>query len=349
MAPDPDQPVFDEDFVKGAAFTEPPARERVRAPGRLERRRAARRSRRAERRTEKLLYGGPSGFGTTGRTKIAAYALIGVVLVGVVGGAVWEQTLKGDGSGEPNISISELRPDDPPSANPADPFGDSPAASYANGDAGIEMPVPTAMNGLSEDELRAAYGFVKQAISAANLDPRLVFGNETGPFTKLLQPDQRANVLRSLKGKGDDNLRTWMSMFAPGTAEQLGTVIKVRGTVKADRATRQDRKGVLVKSDHNFVYAVHKPGRPDTFMRVVVRRTHEIFIYREDGKVTFWQYQSGRSPAPAKCDTKDGYIHPSYRDDRGADGTNPSGAPVDPYDLTRPPTYDQGCEQVQPV
>ncbi|KAB2343280.1 SCO2583/SCO2584 N-terminal domain-containing protein [Actinomadura rudentiformis] len=357
MAPDPDQPVFDEDFVKGAAFTEPSAQERGRAPGRLEQKRSRRRTRRAERKAEKLLYGGsPSGSGyrATGRTKAAAYVLIGAVLVAVVGGAVWEQTLKGDGSGSaPQISISELERSPGistgPSLNPADPFAGSPAASYADGEAGIEMPVPTAMNGLSASDLTSAYGLVKQTIAAANLEPRVVFKNETDPFTRLLQPDQRDDVRTSLKSKGDGNLRSWMSMFAPGTAEQVGTVIKVNGAVKASKATRQGNKGVLVKSDHNFVYAVQRPGKPDTLMRVVVRRTHEIFLYREDGKVMFWQYESGRSPAPAECDTKDGYIHPSYPEDRGGEDVQPSGEPLDPYDMSRAPDYDRGCGRVQPV
>lgn len=50
MAADFDEPVFDDDFVRGATFTEPSARERLRPPsGREQRRmrRAARRARRA--------------------------------------------------------------------------------------------------------------------------------------------------------------------------------------------------------------------------------------------------------------------------------------------------------------
>ncbi|WP_187412406.1 hypothetical protein [Actinomadura syzygii] len=47
MAADFDEPVFDDDFVRSAAFTEPSALERARPPSRRERRR----SRRAARRT----------------------------------------------------------------------------------------------------------------------------------------------------------------------------------------------------------------------------------------------------------------------------------------------------------
>jgi hypothetical protein len=47
MAAEFDDPVFDDDFVKGARFTEPSALERARPPSRRERRRARRAARRA--------------------------------------------------------------------------------------------------------------------------------------------------------------------------------------------------------------------------------------------------------------------------------------------------------------
>ncbi|TYK48974.1 hypothetical protein [Actinomadura decatromicini] len=47
MAADFDEPVFDDDFVRSAAFTEPSALERARPPSRRERRRSRRAARRA--------------------------------------------------------------------------------------------------------------------------------------------------------------------------------------------------------------------------------------------------------------------------------------------------------------
>ncbi|MGW5417388.1 SCO2583/SCO2584 N-terminal domain-containing protein, partial [Actinomadura geliboluensis] len=47
MAADFDEPVFDEEFVRSAAFTEPSASERARPPSRRERRRTRRRLPRA--------------------------------------------------------------------------------------------------------------------------------------------------------------------------------------------------------------------------------------------------------------------------------------------------------------
>ncbi|MEO3824961.1 hypothetical protein [Actinomadura sp. B10D3] len=73
MAADFDDPVFDEDFVRSAVFTEPSARERARPPSRRERRRSRRSARRAA--------GGR--FRRRGETshRMAVFQLIGAVLV----------------------------------------------------------------------------------------------------------------------------------------------------------------------------------------------------------------------------------------------------------------------------
>ncbi|TDC42609.1 hypothetical protein E1281_36015, partial [Actinomadura sp. KC345] len=49
MAADFDEPVFDDDFIRGATFTEPSADERLRPPSRREQRRMRRAARRARR------------------------------------------------------------------------------------------------------------------------------------------------------------------------------------------------------------------------------------------------------------------------------------------------------------
>ncbi|URM99678.1 hypothetical protein LUW76_38155 [Actinomadura madurae] len=75
MAADFDDPVFDEDFVRSAVFTEPSARERARPPGRRERRR----SRRAARRAAGGRFRRRRGRETSHR--MAVFQLIGAVLV----------------------------------------------------------------------------------------------------------------------------------------------------------------------------------------------------------------------------------------------------------------------------
>ncbi|MEU5881848.1 hypothetical protein [Spirillospora sp. NPDC047279] len=372
MAPDSDQPIFDEDFVKGAAFTEPSARERDRAPGGLRRRRArkaaqdrqgrsgrgrqARRRRRAERRTEKLLYGSPSGPGwrATGRTKVASYVLIGAVLAAVVGGAIWEQSGLGRGAGGNGAIIIDGsggglgETPGAPEISPKDPFAGSPAAGYAEGEAGVQTPEPAAMNGLSAKDMELAYFFVRRTIVAGNLDPDVVFKGRHQPFTRLLQPDQRKDVTKALNLKGDGNLRLWMTMIVPGAAEPGSPIVKVNGSIKVKAAERDGSKGALVTADHLFVYAIQQPGRPGTLMRLIVRRTNEIFVYREGRAVRFWQYRSGINPAPVDCSAPDdGYVHPDFRRNGGS-AADP-GAPTDPYDLSKPLQTGGDCGTVTRV
>jgi hypothetical protein len=76
MAADFDEPVFDEDFVRSAVFTEPSARERARTPGRRERWRARRARRRARGRGLALRRRGREPSHRT-----AVFQVIGAVLV----------------------------------------------------------------------------------------------------------------------------------------------------------------------------------------------------------------------------------------------------------------------------
>ncbi|RKS71682.1 hypothetical protein BZB76_4489 [Actinomadura pelletieri DSM 43383] len=87
MAADFDEPVFDDDFVRSATFTEPSARERARPPGRRERRRARRAARVAR---------GPTGARLRGRRRgepshrLAVIQVIaGVLVLFAISFALW--------------------------------------------------------------------------------------------------------------------------------------------------------------------------------------------------------------------------------------------------------------------
>ena len=101
-----------------------------------------------------------------------------------------------------------------------------------------------------------------------------------------------------------------------------------------------------VTADHLFVYAVRRPGRPETTMREIVRRAVEVFVYREDGEVKVWLKRTDSTSAPSACDMGDGFVHPRYRDDRGGAS---GGEPHDPYDQSRPIQQDPECGQVTRV
>ncbi|WP_067488768.1 SCO2583/SCO2584 N-terminal domain-containing protein [Actinomadura hibisca] len=330
------EPVFDEDFVRGATITEPSARERARRPGPVERRRA-RRAERGRRAAAAAAYRDPSG-----RAAVVK-VLAGVLVLLAISTALWWWTRPR--VQEAPVKLGAPTPNDSRSAEPrADaPFAGSPAEDYADGAAGIATLAPIAANGLDKGDTARAYERVKQLLIASNLDPEVVFEGRTGKLDKLVDPLQRAEMRRDLKSRGE-RARVWRTTFAPGSATRVGAVVKVHGTATAAPHRRDGRSGVLVKTDHNFVYAVRPPDDTAEVMRVVVRRTDDFFLSGEGGRTVIWKARGGDSPAPVRCDIEDGLLHPIFRRDEA--GAVPTGEPVDPYDLSRPLVGDGSCHQV---
>jgi hypothetical protein len=345
MAVEPSEPSdgFGADFIKGAAFTEPSARERSRKPGPLRRARDRRSERRAEKRRRRAMVGQwrDPRYRAKGLAKTATSALTGALIVAVITAVVWDA--RGDAPWrrmEPAVGAEV------PQISANDPFGGSPAEDYADGEAGIEFPAPKAMNGLSADDLALAYLHVKKMVVAANLDPDTVYKGRPDAFARLLEPEQRKDLFANLNHRGPgENSRFWLTSFAPKTAERVGDVVKVRGTTKVRKASENGLRGVMITLDHNFVYPVHRPGKSGTLIRVVVRRTSEIFVYREGAAVKIWLSSSGASAAPVHCDSEDGFLRPTY-DDGSQDGPEPTGVPMDPYDLTVRQAEADDCQAV---
>ncbi|MFC5184830.1 hypothetical protein [Actinomadura harenae] len=308
----PDElPPFDDDFIAGASISEPSARQRARR-----RRRPRLRIPRPPRR---------SGGETMGYLK-ASGLVGGVVLVlGAAATGMW--WLGRDDASKPSSTTLRLAS---PAPAPSDYFAGSPAAAYQDGEAGIAMPAAQAMAGLTSTDVEAAYARIKRILVAADLDPATVYAGDVKPLAATLDPEQ---------AKGLSSRRVWTNAFAPGSAVAATPTVKVHGTVTPSAA----KDGLSVRTDHNFVYAVHPPQRADLVQRVVVRRSVTFTVTRDGGDVRVWISQMGRSAAPAPCMSTDGWIHPTYPGDPGGGGTSQT---EDPYDMSQPPVFDGGCRQV---
>ncbi|WP_242885154.1 SCO2583/SCO2584 N-terminal domain-containing protein [Actinomadura litoris] len=355
-----DGPVFDDDFVRSAAFTEPSARERAHVPGRRERWRARREERRSApfggelgrewggRRSRWALFRGSrhAGYRDPGHRKAVVQVISGVMVLLLISTALWWWNRPGDAGGAAGGAALLPLPAPTPGGAPADPFAGSPAADYADGEAGLQMPDPKAVNGLSAADMALAYVQVRKLLVAANLDPAVVFERRPDAFARLLEPRQRREFERSLDRKGPKNTRAWVTSFAAGSAERAADVVKVRGTVTAQKQRDQGTDGAKVKTDHLFVYAVRRPGSPSTTMRVIVRRATEVFVHREGGRVRLRIIRTDSSTAPMACDFGDAFVHPTFP---GTPGAAPPGKPVDPYDLSAPIQAAQPCQQVTHV
>jgi hypothetical protein len=227
---------------------------------------------------------------------------------------------------------------------PADPFAGTPAAHWANGAAGIILPVPEPAGGFTAAQVEAAYETTRNLLIAQNLDRTTLLGGAPTAFANLLDPKERAQFVAQLNkvGLAKDGSplasRGWVASFAPGTTVLVGNVIKVRGTMSSRAATDQGSQVLDINVNFRFAYAVEPPRAPQDWMRVVGQVSGTIEFTNWDssgGTLLPWVTSAFPSESGSRCSMADGYIHPDYPNGP-PDKVKPSGTPVDPYSMAIP-------------
>ena len=233
---------------------------------------------------------------------------------------------------------------------PADPFLGSPADAWANGAAGVVAPAARPAGGFTAAQVAAAYAATRQLVIAAGLDRPTLLGGSPAAFASLLTAAQRATFLAGLdtRGLGKDgsplSTRTWVASFAPGSAELVGAVIKVRGSMSARAVTEPGAAVLEVDVSYLFTYAVEPPHDPAGWTRVVSHL---------DGAIDFtWPDGPGGAPQPwdravvattgQRCGAADGYIYPVYPGGRSA-VIAATGPVIDLYPAAAPAPGDAAC------
>ncbi|MEV4010024.1 hypothetical protein AB0J35_05980 [Nonomuraea angiospora] len=243
---------------------------------------------------------------------------------------------------EPNVEPAD-NPADEPGEGLMSPFAGSPAEDYADGIAGFAMPEAKALGGLSKKDVANGLERTRELFGAAFLDRETLMGGKPAAFAKLLPPDLRADFLGNLK-HDDEEGPQYVLRFAPGTAELATDVIKVRGRTTLDTFKEDGRHGVKIKLNHLVVYALRRPGRPETTIRLVAHPIGSVLLYRESGRLVVWPDPWNPSTTPASCDTRDAFVHPEFEDSpRGT--VAPTGPPRDPYELDKDDS--EGCAASQ--
>jgi hypothetical protein len=228
---------------------------------------------------------------------------------------------------------------------PTSPFVGSPANAWADGAAGIVIPAARAHGPYTAAEVRSAYETTRRLLIAGNLDWPTLRGGPPTAFADLLTKQQRQQFLAGLhttalyKDGTEQNTRTWVTSFAPGTTQFVTTVVKVRGRMSASHATDSGSEVLRIDFDYLFVFAVEQPGNPSNWLRIVVQADGYVDFAQWDdpgGALEPW-YLSGGSTAGGLCGERDGYIHPDYPQSP-TQGPQPSGKPVNPYSFATPST-----------
>jgi hypothetical protein len=233
-------------------------------------------------------------------------------------------------------SGSRLSPVMESGGTPTDPFAGTPADRWANGVAGIVMPVAKPVSPFSAAQVEAAYVTTRKLLIAANLNEATLLGDAPVAFADLLAPQDRAQFLAGLSTRGTSksgqelSTRTWVTSFAPGSADLIGSVIKVHGSMGA-RAVHESGTIVLaINVNYIFAYPIEPPGQPSNWMRVLAHQ-HGSFDFAQwddpGGPLEAW-YQGIDGSAGGICGINDGYIHPDYP--IGA-VPGPTGPAINPY------------------
>ncbi|WP_329380672.1 hypothetical protein OG625_15490 [Streptomyces sp. NBC_01351] len=254
-------------------------------------------------------------------------------------------------SGRPTAPPPSVHPDAP---TLQEPFRGSPALQWADGAAGIELPVAEAVGGVSKEKVAEALQKAKAFLVAANLDPATLRGGRPEAALALLDPldkELSAHLEKSLAqpGKEQDPLNLF-TRYNPAEAKLVGEVVKVRGRMWVEAGKEAGRADIRV--DYSFVYPLVKAAQgADQVERTIVRR--ELTFTVADPRK--WQVTAGRirlgdirvDLANSACDVHDGYIHPSFDADPVV-GSTPSGTPEDPYDRSKGigETSQEGCGTV---
>ncbi|MFI6000700.1 hypothetical protein ACIA98_09790 [Streptomyces sp. NPDC051366] len=276
---------------------------------------------------------------------IAALALIAIRPELVIDRVTGKAAQNGKAA-EP-LPAETARPSAPPSALYRDrptlkePFKGSPALQWADGAAGIEVPVAEAVGGMSKEQVADALEKAKQFLVAANLDPATLRGERPAAALALLDPkleEQLGRLEGSLTAptKENDPLHLF-SRVKPAELKPAGDVVKVRGRMWVEPGKEAGQANVL--ADYTFVYPFvkAKPGA-EQVERTVVRR--EITFSIADPRK--WQATAGKiwlekfnvDLANSACNVYDGFLHPAFDEDTPT-GPAPSGTPVDPYDRSK--------------
>ncbi|MFD0266723.1 hypothetical protein ACFVGY_09030 [Streptomyces sp. NPDC127106] len=278
---------------------------------------------------------------------VAALALVALRPELVIDRLTGKAAQRGAEAAREPLPAETARPSGAPSATLPDrptlrePFRGSPAAQWADGAAGIEVPEARALNGVSKEQVAEGLARTKQFLVAANLDPATLRGERPQAALDLIDPAQDelvALVERSLaKPDRDSDPLNLFTRFQAAEARPAGDVVKVRGRMELEPGEKPGLVDVVV--DYSFVYpVVEARAGAEEVTRSIVRRQMEFTIadpvrWRiKPGTLQLGPYAS--DIANSSCDRWDGYVHPEFSG-RPASGPTPSGTPQDPYDRSK--------------
>ncbi|MFE0222330.1 hypothetical protein ACFW0U_15940 [Streptomyces albidoflavus] len=215
-------------------------------------------------------------------------------------------------------------------ADPDRPFDATPAAQYATGAAGINLPGAHATPHFDEGQVIAALSTAKEYLVHSSLSPEVLAGREERAVRLLVDPAQADQFDAALRRPAADGLHAatgWLVRLDPAHAVLAVPDIRVQGVL--DYA--ETGPGTLeITTDHTFVYAVRPAADPEGDPSLmVVRRALRLSFDRDALRARQLELLNSRTEAgPLACGTAAAHLRPLLAGEKAPAGRPPA---TDPY------------------
>ncbi|PYC77084.1 hypothetical protein C7C46_20350 [Streptomyces tateyamensis] len=231
-------------------------------------------------------------------------------------------------------------PQAPPAADPNNPFGTLPAtAGYADGSAGLGLPVPTTgTTHFSQTQVAAALDTVRRYLEASELTASVLVQGETAQVRQLLAPAEQSQFDAATAAPADDQhhaVTGWMVRFDPMKVALASNTVKVAGSVSF---TELDPGTLEITGDHTLVYALRPAGAPGAGPVSLYTVRREVRFDVDHNDVAYAQLRlvdSVEQAGPSPCGAAQAeYLQPQAFGAAGAPAASPGA--VNPADHAHP-------------
>lgn len=196
------------------------------------------------------------------------------------------------------------------------PFANTPAATWADGVNGIQLPVAQPVGNFSASQVAADLNTVKQVLVAAHLDPKMLVNHDPATYLSLLAPSTQSDVRHDFT---TNDVGTSVTLLATGYPP-LPVPVKVDGTMSVSL----DQHGnVAVHTNYVFAYPF-APSAPGMITQpweidAVVHSAVEYDVvtdnrYPADQHGVYVAGGQGYFDSMGCAQSKQGYLAPAYSD-----------------------------------
>nr|WP_052478925.1 hypothetical protein [Kibdelosporangium sp. MJ126-NF4]CEL21289.1 hypothetical protein [Kibdelosporangium sp. MJ126-NF4]CTQ96144.1 hypothetical protein [Kibdelosporangium sp. MJ126-NF4] len=201
------------------------------------------------------------------------------------------------------------------------PFTGTPAADWADGEAGVVTPEAKAVGPFTAQQVREAYATVRQAVITSRLDRAVLEQHDVERYLKLLAKDSQRKM-RPVFTDDPHEAHAYATRIAAGHT-LLPAQPKVRGRMWAEQGTKTGE--LVVHTNFVFAYAfgATEPDKIKNVMDVVAVDRWDVDYSILTSKYTassqgLWPNRSQGFTYSMGCEAlRAGYLAPSYGERRG--------------------------------